>query len=306
MAEQNGLPDVDGLADFLKSDADLSFQDKGQEPQQTQQTQTPDVQTQQPTTPPVEGQVEDADLQGILKSFTTPDGKVRTKDLLKSYKEIQGFTTRVSQENAATKAELQKLREELELRQMAQQAPPQYTDKSFEQLFIENPEQAIVMKATQIANTQRIAEVLESEEERSPEEYQERVAYVQMLAKHPTLAPLAATPKGVKKLFEKADEYRKNQMSRKAQESLKVLFGDNVDVEKLKSLLQKDTNGQTVQTTNSQTKSNAYMPDVTGSFRTGADAENTRNALGMARDDALKRGDAEAVAGAILREALLK
>jgi hypothetical protein len=223
----SGLPDVEGLADFVAANSDDLAQDKAQEPQQTKSQQ-------QEATPSEDGQVEDADLQGILKSFTTPDGKVRTKDLLKSYKEIQGFTTRVSQENAATKAELARIKEEMEIRQMSQQAPQQLpVDKTFEQLFIENPEQAIVFKATQIANTQRIAEVLETEEEKNPDEYRERMAYVQMLAQQPSLAALAQTPKGVKKLFEKADEYRKTNLRKKAHESLKAIFGEDIDIDKM-------------------------------------------------------------------------
>ena len=299
MALNDGLPRVEGLEGIVQ---DLT---QGNNPNQQQaQGQPP-----QGTPPATEdGQGIDPELEGILKTFSTPDGKVRTKDLLKSYKEIQGFTTRVSQENATLKADVQKIREEMEARSYAaHQAPPIPDQKTFDQRFIENPQAAIeevaTAKAFEMANTQRIAEILEEEEQKNPTEFQERVGYVKMLAQNPQLAPLSRSPKGVRLLFTKADEYRKESTLRRAQESLKMLLGEDIDMDKFKALVRKDG---TPQQTNQPPNSNAYMPNTTGSTRTGMDLNLNQNALQVAKDEALKRGDPGTVAGVLLREALLK
>lgn len=293
MTEQvNGLPEVEGLADFVKADTDLT-QDKAQDNTEVQEK---------------DSQVDDAAAPATDNADDIDWGNFKNpKDLLKSYKEIQGFTTRVSQENKQLKEEMQRIREERELANIASKAPaPQMDSKSFEELFLENPEQAIAVKAAQMANTQRIAEILEDEETAKPEEFNERLAYVKMLANQQQYAPLSNSPKGVKKLFQLADTYRKNMTEKKAYESLKVLFGEDVDIGKLKGLIKKD-GASTIQTqNNAQANTNAYMPDVTGSTKTGAEADQKRNQLKTFKDEAFKRGDAEAVAGAILREALLR
>jgi len=104
MSKENGLPDVEGLADFVKANSDIQDKDQGLQDVENQQAQnqTPD-----------NGQVDDPELIATAKKFMASDGRIKTKDLLKSYKEIEGFTTRVSQENAATKAELARLKEQL-------------------------------------------------------------------------------------------------------------------------------------------------------------------------------------------------
>lgn len=269
-----------------------------------------------PEVPPqqvVEGQVsQQAPVEGQAKADEIDWGQFKNpKDLLKSYKEIQGFTTRVSQENAALKAEMQRIREEMEVRQYAQTAPPPPRvpdQKTFDQRFIENPQAAIeevaMAKAYEMANTQRIAEVLEEEEGKSPADFNERVAYVKMLAQNPQFAALSRSPKGVRMLFNKADEHRKNAIARSAHESLKVIFGEEIDLDKLKTLVRKDAAPSTSQT--QPPNPNAYMPDLTGTMMTGADLNQAQNALKVAKDEAVKRGDPGTVAGALLREALLK
>ena len=309
----DGLPKVEGLTEFVKQNLDNPQQDKGQsgtgqvqEPPAQQQVQTP------PSTPDA-GQVEDADLAGILKTFTTPDGKVNTKDLLKSYKEIQGFTTRVSQENkdkAKVIEELQtkfnQLQEEAELRRYQAPATPHTQQKSFEEMFLDNPEQAITAKAMEIANTQRITEVLEEKRYENPDDFPERMGYVNMLVQNPQYAQLQYSPKGVAKLFEIADKTRAQMLTRKAHESLKVLFGEDFDIDKLKALARKDG----TQTINNQTTSanplNAYMPDTGTSTRTGQDVNTSVNELERRKREAIESGDASAVAGAIIKQALLK
>lgn len=309
----DGLPKVEGLTEFVKQNLDNPQQDKGQsgtgqvqEPPAQQQVQTP------PSTPDA-GQVEDADLAGILKTFTTPDGKVNTKDLLKSYKEIQGFTTRVSQENkdkAKVIEELQtkfnQLQEEAELRRYQAPATPHTQQKSFEEMFLDNPEQAITAKAMEIANTQRITEVLEEKRYENPDDFPERMGYVNMLVQNPQYAQLQYSPKGVAKLFEIADKTRAQMLTRKAHESLKVIFGEDVDLDALKALVK--GSGGAVPPVNQikpqQTFANAYMPDTSTSTRTGADLN--MNQIETIKQEALKNGDPSAVAGALLKEALLK
>lgn len=289
MAEEtNGLPLVEGLADFVQANSDTQDKDPV-----TDETQNLDEQG-NTNTAPIEENADDVDWG----QFKNP------KNLLKSYKEIQGFTTRVSQENKQLKEELERIREEKEIARLSTQPIQQTGGKTFEELFIENPEQAISIKAAQMANTQRIAEILEDEETSNPEEFNERIAYVKMFAGNQQYAALSNSPKGVKKLFSLADNYRKTVTEKKAHESLKVLFGEDVDLNKLKDLIKKE--GVTVVQPNAQADNNAYMPDMTGSTKTGAFTDQKKNQLKTFKDDALKRGDAEAVAGAILREALLR
>jgi hypothetical protein len=232
---------------------------------------------------------------------------------LKSYKEIQGFTTRVSQENKEKtkaieelQAKLSQLQEDAELRQYQASVPPQASNRSFEEMFIENPEQAITAKAMEIANTQRITEVLEEKRFENPEDFQERMAYIQMLTQQPQYNRLQYSPKGVQKLFEIADKTRAQMLTKKAHESLKALFGDDVDLDKLKALARKDG----TQTTNNQSTTanplHAYMPDSGTSYRTGQDVNMNVNDLERRKHEAIAAGDADTVAGAILKQALLK
>lgn len=302
MTIPNGLPMVEGLADFVKANTDLDTTDKGE----ATDTQGVDPATQQVVAPPVQegGQAEDDIDWGQFKN---------PKDLLKSYKEIQGFTTRVSQENKEKtkaieelQAKLSQLQEDAELRQYQAPAPPQASNRSFEEMFIENPEQAITAKAMEIANTQRITEVLEEKRFENPEDFQERMAYIQMLTQQPQYNRLQYSPKGVQKLFEIADKTRAQMLTKKAHESLKALFGDDVDLEKLKALARKDG----TQTTNNQSTTanplHAYMPDSGTSYRTGQDVNMNVNDLERRKHEAIAAGDADTVAGAILKQALLK
>lgn len=293
MATADSLPKVDGLADFVQQNLAPDNADKG--------PVTTDVQAdpaqQQVQTPPDGGQVADDVDWGQFKN---------PKDLLKSYKEIQGFTTRVSQENKQLKDEMQRLKEEAELRQYQAPPAPPHGNKSFEELFIENPEQAITVKAMEIANTQRITEVLEDKRLENPDDFQERVAYVQMLSQQPQYKQLSFSPKGVSKLFEIADKTRAQMLTKKAHESLKVLFGDDVDLDKLKALARKDS----TQTTNNQSTTanplNAYMPNTGTSTRTGQDVNMNVNDLERQKHEALASGDAATVAGVLIRQALSK
>lgn len=281
----DGLPKVAGLERVFQDDP---VQDKGR-----QVAQSADEQIQAPV---VDGQAGDDD--------ELPPGFKNPKEMLKSYKEIQGFTTRISQENKQLKDELQRLKEEAELRQY-QHLQTVMPNKTWDELYMENPEQAIAIKANEMATTQRIAEVLEEKESENPEEFQERLVYVKMLAQRPDLTPLSYSPKGVKKLFEMADKTRKEQLTKKAHESLKAIFGEDIDIEKFKAIVKKDTQTTTNQPTTANPL-NAYMPDTRTSTRTGADINININDLERRKAEAIKAGDAKTVAGLLLRQAFSK
>lgn len=280
----DGLPKVAGLERVFQDDP---AQDKGR-----QVAQSADEQIQAPV---VDGQAGNDDE--LPPEFKNP------KEMLKSYKEIQGFTTRISQENKQLKDELQRLKEDAEIRQYQTARQPQAQAKSWDEIFMDNPEKAIEIKASQAANVQRVQEILDEKRQENPDEFQERFAYVNMLAQRPDLAPLTYTPKGVQKLFEMADKTRKDQLVKKAHESLKAIFGEDIDIEKFKAIVKKDT--QTNQPTTAHSL-NAYMPDTRTSTRTGADVNNNANDLERQKYEAIKAGDATKVAGLLLQQAFLK
>lgn len=306
MTTNNGLPLVEGLGDFVRANTEPDeLADKGAV---ATEPQGADPARQQVQAPSDGGQAlsgkSDEELLAQFKS---------TKDLLKSYKEIQGFTTRVSQENKdkakvieELQTKLNQLQEEAELRRYQAPATPQTQQKSFEEMFLDNPEQAITAKAMEIANTQRITEVLEEKRYENPDDFPERMGYVNMLVQNPQYAQLQYSPKGVAKLFEIADKTRAQMLTRKAHESLKVIFGEDVDLDALKALVK--GSGGAVPPVNQikpqQTFANAYMPDTSTSTRTGADLN--MNQIETIKQEALKNGDPSAVAGALLKEALLK
>lgn len=289
MSDLDGLPKVEGLENLVKD----SITDNGQQTPQQQQVAAPD-----------DGQA-DADLEGILKNFSTPDGKVRTKDLLKSYKEIQGFTTKVSQENAQYKEEMAKMREQLEVMQFQRQAPQQpQQPQDWNQMFIDNPEQAIAMKANEIATTRMISDVIMEEQLANPQEFNTRLAYVKNLSMTPQLAPLANSAKGVKKLFEIADKQRSTDLQRNAREAAKMLFGEDVDIEALKAVVKKDKEQSNSQTNNLNL--NAYMPDTSTSNRTGMNMNSANADIQRQIQEATQKGDVSAVTRLTLMGSLNK
>ncbi len=305
MATPSGLPKVAGLDKVFGNADDQINQPPADKDYPKASVQ--DVTAQQQVTAPLEdGQAQTMTDDEILAQFKS------TKDLLKSYKEIQGFTTRVSQENKAKDkviAELQenynKLKEEMEIRKFQAPVAAQQQSRSFNDLFIENPEQAFELKAMQVANTQRIAEVLEDEESKDRKKFPERLAYVKMLAQNPEYQQLTYSPRGVRKLFELADTSRKESMERNAHEILTNLVGGDLDIEKFKALVRKDQQPNT-QSTTANPIINAYMPNTRTSTRTGADIDNQTNDLEREKQEAVKTGDASKVAGVLLKQALLK
>lgn len=298
MEKEKGLPRVEGLDKIFQPDPSLE-----KDPQQ-QSVQDVTAQQQVEATPAT-GVQAPSDVDWA--QFKNPDGTLNQEALYKSYKEIQGAFTRVSQDNSTFRQEMQRLKEENELR--SYQAPPvqPQQQKTFEQLFVENPEQAIAIKASEMANVQRINEVLEEKESENPTEFQERLAYVKMLAQNPQLNPLSYSPKGVKKLFEIADKTRRDNLVKTANKSLKIILGlkddEDIDIEKFKAMVRKDQPNINNPPTNPL---NAYMPNSGTSTRTGADINIDVNDLERQKQEAIKSGDVKKVAGALLKQALLK
>lgn len=276
MSEENinDLPDVDRAALTAMVD---QREDKGQDAM-------PEVQ--EPTT------TTDGEPDFDLAQFKNP------KDLLKSYKEIQGVFTKASQENKTLKEQLASLNERLELASL--QAAPTVTHqtKSFDEMFVENPQQAIDVAVEQKMHFARIADVLESEEGKNPEEFQERYAVAMHLKQsYPQLTQSAA---GVKKLFELGDKLRIANARKNADRIIKMTFGEDIDIAKFRDLIKKDG---TPDQTPKINKNLAYMPDTSGNrIRTGTDTG--RNTIDTHINDAAEKGDIDSVITNVFKKAL--
>jgi len=94
-------------------------------------------------------------------------------------------------------------------------------------------------------------------------------------------------------------------MEKNAHETLKVLFGDDFDIDKIKALARRDGPAINNQPTTPNTL-NAYMPNSGTSYRTGQDVNMDVNDLERQKQEAIASGDADKVAGVLLRQALLK
>jgi hypothetical protein len=238
------------------------------------------------------------------KEETTDLGQFKTpEDLLKSYKEIQAAFTKVSQENKTLKEqggnpekvaqlemELQSIREEAELLRLQSQAPEntQRGSKTFDESWMESPEAAIDERVSQKLAVARINDALEEENLKNPVEYPERYKAADALAtRYPNLAK---SPQGVHKLFEMADELRKQQLKETSKKTLEYLLGENPSEEQLakfKKLLLGDKK-------TTKTNNDAYMPDGSTSTKSGADSDADQDNSVPIRE-AVKRGDVDGV-----------
>lgn len=235
-----------------------------------------------------------------LEQFKNP------KDLLKSYKEIQGFVTRMAQENKALKDNLAKIQEQQELmrfQQMPQQNPrtAAQPQKDFDSMFIENPQMAVASVASQTVQQQmlqaRIAEALEEEHIKNPSEYQERFSYAQQLSnQYPQLTQSAP---GIRKLFEMADKYRKEDYQKKGMAFVKAVIGEDADFEKFKALLAKDESGG-ITTNNNR----AYMPDTSNSSRSRTGTEAQKPTFDTEIQAGVAKGDVDSVIANVFKRAL--
>jgi len=260
--DTKGLPDVD-LSGVV---ADLEAQNQDKEPKQDQE---------------------------IKDQFK--DDEARKK----AYKELQGFSTKVSQENKALKERLAALEAQFSATKEQQdllkfQLPPvQQQNKNFDDIWMENPENAIRQKVMEQVNLSRIEEVLQDEEGKNQEEFQERYAYADMLAKNPQYAHLAKTPAGIRKLFELGDKLRTERLKTSFRKSLELGFGEPVtdeEIAKFKTIIKGN------QQTNNQTNNNAnaYMPDSSTSTMTGAGQNQGNDASAKIRE-AANKGDLDGV-----------
>ena len=283
----SGLPDVQGLSDLVKS-----AQDNDQQNQIEPQIPGENVPEGTPSDEPQDTQ------------FRNKDGSLNQEALLKSYREIQGYTTKVSQENKQFNDQIQQLTEQMEILRLSQghgQMPQQVApEKDFDSLFIDNPQSAVEgvaeHKARQIFLQTQIESVLAEEQVKNPNEFNERYNFAMALKNQfPQLTRSAA---GVKKLFEIADNARKEELKRQSYRAVQVLFGDDVDLEKLKALAKKTP-------VNTATNPNlAYMPDTTHGTRTDAGTRTPQ--AGAAIDEAVQKGDADRVIQEIFKQTLAR
>jgi len=263
--DTKGIPDVPGLQQFVEAT----------------------METGQSVKEKTEAKVETQKAQPDLAQFKTPE------DLLKAYKEIQGAFTRTSQENKALKEQYEsiaaQMKEQQELSRFQARPPVQPTaQQDFDQMFINNPEQAVVSKAQQVVAGQlmqaRIQEALEEEELKNPAEFQERYYFAKLASqRYPQLVTSKA---GVKKLFEIADKSRVEESKKQAMTAVKRLFGEDIDIEKFSKLIKRDAQAND--------NSIAYMPDTTSSSRTGAES-GQGVPQSQAISEAVNKGDVDAV-----------
>lgn len=272
-----GIPDVEGLRDFIKSDIQEST--PTQEKPVVRETKT--EQTNQTPT-------EELDLA----QFKNP------KELLKGYKEIQGTFTRTSQENKTLKEQLAQMNEQMELMRMSQMRQPvqqQMQQKDFDQQFLENPQAAVESlaerKAQALMTQSKIQDVLEEENLRSPSDFTERYAYAKLLSQqYPQLVTSTA---GVKKLFQLGDKLREEQQRTQAFKAVKAVFGEDVDFEKFKQLIKKDSTGSNT--------NNAYMPDTSNMSGNRSESQ-TGNNYDAEIKEAVSKGDADAVIKGLFKQ----
>lgn len=280
----NGLPDVQGLEAFVSG-----TQDKAPVAPQQQAQEPPKEGTDQQ---PPQGQTD-------LAQFKTPEA------LLKSYKELQGAFTKTAQEKASLLKEVEQIKmqiqEQAELTRLSQmnQFPPQPApQKDFDQMFIENPQKAVESLAEQKAQTlvvrAKIQEVLEEENLKNPDEFGERYAYVKLLSnQHRHLVTSTA---GMRKLFQMADKLRAEQIKAQADKAVRMMFGEDIDMEKFKSILKKDASPPTNNT------NLAYMPDSSTTSRTGLGTGKT--GIDSEIQAAAAKGDVESTIANIFNKAL--
>jgi len=183
-------------------------------------------------------------------------------------------------------------------RPMPVQQTPQ--PKDFDSMFIENPQQAVASVASKAVQQQmlqaRIAEALEEENLKNPAEYQERFFYAQQLSnQYPQLTQSAP---GIKKLFEIADKFRKEDYQKKGMAFVKAVIGEDADFEKFKVLLRKEEAGKLNQT------NNAYMPDTSISSRSRTDTDSPKTGYEAEIRESVAKGDVDSVISNLFKQKL--
>lgn len=182
------------------------------------------------------------------------------KDLLKSYKEIQGAFTRVTQENKDLKGKLAEFEEQMQLMAQPASSTTDWSPNTESQTqFYDDPDAAITQKVNQAVTLQRVTDVLEIEQEKNPGEFQERYAFAQMVAKQ--YPQLTTSAQGIRKLFQLGDKMRDDHTRKNMGKALESLFGEPLaeeEITKLRTLVKgEEAKSQT------QISTNAFMPDTT-------------------------------------------
>jgi hypothetical protein len=186
------------------------------------------------------------DVKDDLAQFKDP------QSLLKAYKELQGTFTKTSQKNKTLEARIGELEDQIKL---STNTGAIQRDPQIDEHYYEDPQAAV----HQIVLTQRIAEVLEEEQEASsdPRDFQERYSYAQrVIQQYPNLAQ---TANGIKKAFKAGDKLRAESLKQSSNKLIETIFGEPLnedEIENLKSFVK----GKPKQTKNNN--SNAYMPDT--------------------------------------------
>jgi hypothetical protein len=251
-----------------------------------------DIQEQQEKEPEPKAEQKAEPQELDLGQFKNP------KDLLKSYKEIQAAFTRVTQENKLTKQQISELQEQVELARAAANRPPQEPQKRFDEAFVENPEAAINQRIAQTVMTQRIAEILEEESEKNKDDFNERYAYAQQVARQ--YPQLATSPSGVKKLFQFGDKLRQDALKKNASKALESIFGEPLNDEEITKLRKMVKGDKSIKTNNN---SDAYMPDTSTSTRSGKETDKIP-AYDQDLKNAVDKGDVDGAVAALFKKQL--
>lgn len=290
MSDPQGLPDVQGLAEFVQQDS---------EPQEKVQTPQPDKAAVAATPQQTEAKPQEVDWA----QFKNKDGSLNHEALLKSYKEIQGAYTKTTQERKALQDQFEnfqrQIQEQVELQRLAaiprQQTPAQ---PDFDTQFIQDPQGAVkgvVEQQVKAGIVQaQIEGVLAGEQAKDPDSFQERYSYAMRVRNQ--FPYLTQSALGVTKLFQLADEVRKTDLIKQSHRAVRLIFGEDADLEKLKALAKKSPDSPFNQ-------SLAYMPDTSSSTRSGAE-------LGVPKgrdaeiQDSVAKGDVDSVIKNVFRQAL--
>ena len=266
MDDMKGIPDVD-LSPIID---DLEKDSTQREPQQQQQ------QPQQ--------------QRNEFGQFKSPE------EVLKGYKEVQSFATKVSQENKALKEQMQSLNVQIELARLSQQQTyyPQQQQQQQQQ------EPTLEQNIDRIVAVHEIANVLEEQAEANRAEFQERYAYAQMVSRE--YPQLATTRRGVTKLFQLGDKLRADYLKKNASRALESILGSPLgeeEINKLRTLVK----GDKAIMQNQQFNSNAYMPDTSTSTRSGSEMNRNPN-LDVDINESVKQGDVDGVLKGIFSKIL--
>jgi hypothetical protein len=227
---------------------------------------------------------EDKGTEDVKEQVTEDLAQFKSADdLLKGYKELQGTFTKTSQKNKALEGRIAELEEQIKL---STSVGTIQRDPKIDDTYYEDPQAAI----HQIVLTQRIAEVLEDEQDASPDinDFRERYSYAQrVIQQYPNLAQTAG---GVKKAFKAGDKLRAETLKQSGSKLIKTIFGDDFNEDELENLKSIVKGNQKTKTNN---KSNAYMPDTDTTTNRTQNQKQNKNGDQMAQS--LEKGDVDGV-----------